>query len=655
MNKKLFCKLYVGKKILKYGLLLCILACGACQNNYQFEAEAQTLEKTPTLLDTQFAQSQKIKDQLQGGTLEEPVFIVDPYNIAPCSAIMEFTTEDCVAVDMIVKGRSAMADLHYHFEPDNEHILPIIGLLAEGQTTVELQIGDQKYRYELSAGPLPENTYFPEVTQANLIDNQNNLYFTSPSSNGHVSGYDCNGDLRFILSSMHFWDVNVLSTGELILSSDRILNGPYYTTGFVLMDLMGHVKKEYTLPGGYHHDVDELPNGNFLVCSDDFNGNTVEDIIVEVDYKTGEIVKRFDLKNIFDTLDGHSLNWTASDWFHCNAVDYNEINNTLTVSGRHLDVVAVIDYDSGALKYLIGPNEGWSEEMQPYFLDVVNEENFEWQWAQHAATWIDANHLMLFDNGMNRSKKTANVLPAKDNYSRMVIYEIDEAKHTIEQVYQYGKERGYQYYSPYISDCDFIGDNHYLIDSGGISYLNGAINNAPGPQTPFDEMNAFISEVKDDKLVFEMKLPCNIYRAEKINVDKFKCDLFVEGQRLGNLGETKIGETTTINKLLDKYKDLEINDEQPIQITNEGDRLVTYGTLHREDNLELVLVQDKHAYLYPLQVDEDPGVCVAIFNSPKPDESLMIQTISSYGLKGEYRICYIFNGKLYDTTYVVEY
>lgn len=110
------------------------------------------------------------------------------------------------------------------------------------------------------------------------------------------------------------------------------------------------------------------------------------------------------------------MNWTAKDWFHNNSVDYNPAQNTLTVSGRHQDAVAVIDYDTQKLIAIIGSPEGWSEEMQDYFLTPEGGD-FEWQWAQHAATWLDDQHIMMFDNGMYRSKTEENAVKAEDNYS----------------------------------------------------------------------------------------------------------------------------------------------------------------------------------------------------------------------------------------------
>ena len=39
---------------------------------------------------------------------------------------------------------------------------------------------------------------------------------------------------------------------------------------------------------------------------------------------------------------------------------------------------------------------------------------------------------------------------------------------TIEQIWEYGKEKGSDFYSPYISDVDYLNKNHYIVHSGGI-------------------------------------------------------------------------------------------------------------------------------------------------------------------------------------------
>ena len=69
------------------------------------------------------------------------------------------------------------------------------------------------------------------------------------------------------------WDIERLDNGHLLLSTDRLINSPYYNTGLYEMDLLGKIYVEYSLEGGYHHDYYEMENGNLLIASDDFNND----------------------------------------------------------------------------------------------------------------------------------------------------------------------------------------------------------------------------------------------------------------------------------------------------------------------------------------------------------------------------------------------
>ena len=260
---------------------------------------------------------------------------------------------------------------------------------------------------------------------------------------------------------------------------------------------------------------------------------------------------------------------------------------------------------------------------------------------------------MVFDNGMNRSKDKDTALKAEDNYSRMVIYEVNAEEMMIKQTYQYGKERGYKWYSPYICDNDYLGENHYLVTSGGISYLDGKINNDPGSLTKFDLMNAFVSEIENDELVFELLFECNLYRAEKIDVSKFTFAKYEESKYLGNLGNT-VHSKTHQNKLVNEYgSEVEIKQEPYLNIALERDRITVSTTVKNSDNLELLLISEDDVNVYPLHVDATPGMCVAMFNSPNGEDSLVVQTISLNGLHGDYKIAYILNDIIYDTSYSV--
>lgn len=43
----------------------------------------------------------------------------------------------------------------------------------------------------------------------------------------------------------------------------------------------------------------------------------------------------------------------------------------------------------------------------------------------------------------------------------------------IEQIWQYGKERGTEFFSPYICNVEYYDEGHYMAHSGGIGYEDG--------------------------------------------------------------------------------------------------------------------------------------------------------------------------------------
>ena len=258
---------------------------------------------------------------------------------------------------------------------------------------------------------------------------------------------------------------------------------------------------------------------------------------------------------------------------------------------------------------------------------------------------------MMFDNGMYRSKTEENAVAAEDNYSRLVVYEVDLEARTIRQVKEYGKERGYAYYSPYISDVDFLGNDQWLVTSGGISWLDGKINNMPGSLTTYDQMEAYVTLIEGSQEQFEIKIPANIYRAEMIDVSKTTMTPLESGRLLGSLGVTAY---QTEDDLESKLK---FSEAQPIEeelaakltLTQEQDRLMVTATLNKHDNLDLILAKEEEVRIYPVQTDTQPGMCVAVFNQPKsPDVATLIQTVSAEGLDGTWHVYYQFNNQLID-------
>lgn len=593
----------------------------------------------------------------EGYTLDNPNVIVDPYNNSPLTALVIFETEREEKVKITIEGEDDLTTYTHEFDKEKVHYIPVYGLYAGKENTVVIECGNEKKELKIKTEELPDDFILPTSVKKEESKLTNDLYFFTPSSGGCTCAYDTNGDVRWYLTNTATWKIDRLENGHLLVSTERLVNSPYYLTGLYEMDMLGKIYVEYSLPGGYHHDYYEMPNGNLLVASDDFNSGkgTVEDYIVELDRETGKIVKTIDLKDILNMEDGKSENWVEYDWFHNNSVWYDEKTNSITLSGRHQDAVINIDYDTEKLNWIIGDPTNWSEEYQKYFFKPVGDD-FEWQWSQHAAMITPEGYVFIFDNGNNKSKNEDEYVDAEDSYSRGVMYKIDTEKMTIEQVWEYGKERGSEFYSPYISDVDYLDKNHYIVHSGGIVYVDGKNSNQPAGISGADKLVSDTVEILNDKVIFEIKLPSNNYRVEKMSL--YSTDTFElkEADVKGSLGETKVDKTrfgfiTKAKKIDKEYK------KHDIEITNEEDRIEVKGRFKRGTEVKVLLYQNGKIKEYEVPISKKPytAMCVDIFTEEENKNGIVVtKYINKENLSGKYSIYLQINDTIYKTEKYIE-
>ena len=614
------------------------------------------LTEKVSMVDSEYEIEKKFK--VNGYTLDNPNIILNPYGNSPLTALVLFETEQELDVKVTIAGKDKLTTYTHTFSKAKEHYLPIYGLYADSNNKIIIECGNNKKEIYIQTEKLPENMILPTSIKANKSKLTNDLYFYTPSSSGYTVAYDVNGDIRWYLTNYALWKIDRLQNGHLLVSTERLINNPYYMTGLYEIDLLGKIYTEFSLEGGYHHDYYEMENGNLLVASDDFNNEdgTVEDYIVELDRTTGKVIKTFDLKKVLNMEDGQSENYTSYDWFHNNSVWYDKKTDSITLSGRHQDAVINISYQTGELNWIIGDSTNWSSEYQKYFFTPIGD-NFEWQWSQHAAMITPEGYVFLFDNGNNKSKNKDEYVDASNSYSRGVMYKIDTENMTIEQVFEYGKEKGSSFYSPYISDVDYLDKNHYIIHSGGIVYVDGKNSNQPAGFSKGAKLVSDTVELLNNEVIFEIILPTNNYRVEKMSLYS-ESENFTLGKanRLGSLGKTdvtkkKVGPIINSKKIDDEYS------KYNIELSKEVDRLVVTGTFQKSDKVNIILYQNLISNYYYTRISKKPytALCVDL-NTEEDSNGLRItKYINQEGLKGKYSIYLEINGNLYNTNSFVEF
>ena len=291
-------------------------------------------------------------------------------------------------------------------------------------------------------------------------------------------------------------------------------------------DMLGQILEDHKLPRGYldaSHESIETVNGTVLLRvgkrdyrrEDGLHVHTIRDQIIEVD-KSGRVVDVWDLTKILDpmrdallgALDagavcvnvdlahagqqaklesdtpfGDALGVGAGrNWAHVNSIAYDAKDDSIIISSRHQGVVK-IGRDK-QVKWILAPSKGWNKQLASKLLKPVDKQgkaltcdengkcdntDFDFTYTQHSA-WISSKGtLTVFDNGDGRGLEQP-ALPSM-KYSRFVEYKIDEKKGTVQQLWEYGKERGYDFYSPITSVIEYQKDRDIVFGFSGSIHL----------------------------------------------------------------------------------------------------------------------------------------------------------------------------------------
>ncbi|MBU2643157.1 aryl-sulfate sulfotransferase [bacterium] len=587
-------------------------------------------------------------------TLEDPYVVENPYLINPLCALVMFKTSSAVAPTITIKGkRFARENMSHTFPAATTHMLPVLGLYADFANTVVVSLPDgssKEITIKTAAVPAEVCKCTSISTSADYL--QDNFMFLTPAGKNQPTAYDYKGDIRWFLTENTMFDIKRAQNGNILTGSSRFCRMPYNATGLVELNMLGKIHKEFRLPGNYHHDQFEMEDGNILVLTQDFHRDTCEDVCVLIDRETGEILKSWDYKTFLPQDVGGSGSQDAHDWFHNNAVWYDKPTNSITLSGRHQDAIVNINYDTGKLNWIVGDPEGWPQEMvdKYFFTPVGDVENFDWQYEQHAALITPEGDVMCFDNGQYRAKKKENYIPNQQNFSRGVRYRIDTEKMEIEQVWQYGKERGQEFFSAYICNVEYYADGHYMVHSGGIGMENGFASDKLGaflnPKDPAAEIRSVTVEEKNGVVLYEMETEGNFYRAEKLTIYHDGDNAtFEPGQLLGNLDVTPEFDTVPEAEEVEEQPDVWHN----IIIEEDEDRFVFHGKFEPGTLVMLCLEgkTENHHYFVNTSAVFHLAMCSGAFL--EDDDRDVKMNISKIGLKGRFHIKLVINEKKYDT------
>ena len=446
----------------------------------------------------------------------------DPFGASPLTAVALFRTEDVCSVHMTVHGKDGADDVSYDVSDAGVlHVVPIVGLYADDTTSVTVSVThedgtSEEVTRDVSTGGAPDGAVLPSVsvTRADGVADSDlapGLTFCAPVGNCYYA-VDHAGAIRWYLSkttSHGVAGVSFTSDGHLLMV-DKGDTSSASTNGYVVreVDLLGREYRHLVVrDASVHHEVKELSNGDILLGVTDLTKGTINDGFVIVDGTTGEekyrcnfdevLCDKYGVPKTQDAVWGvpHETdadgNEYDTNWLHNNAVFYQDMGTPETdddyvvFSSRHRSIVAKMEVASQQVDWVIGDHAGLEGTGLADKL-LTPADGLEWQYAQHAPMVMENGDILVFDNGVHRTKDSSvsPEVPATENYSRLVEYHVDEGARTVTQVREFGKDDAdwslvdgdgaNDHYCTYIGDADELSNGSWLgafgghvIDSGG--------------------------------------------------------------------------------------------------------------------------------------------------------------------------------------------
>ncbi|EAK0446581.1 aryl-sulfate sulfotransferase, partial [Campylobacter lari] len=145
-------------------------------------------------------------------------------------------------------------------------------------------------------------------------------------------------------------------------------------------------------------------------------------------------------------------------------------------------------------------------------------------WTQHTAFRIDEKsnkryiYITAFDNGDARGIEQPAFASMK--YSRAVVYKIDQKNKTVEQIWEYGKQRGNEWFSPVTSLTEYHKDKNSIVVYSATAGMAFDLNKGVALGEPRPEIDEFKWGAKEPSVQIRFSGASTGYQAMPIDLEK---------------------------------------------------------------------------------------------------------------------------------------
>jgi hypothetical protein len=393
-----------------------------------------------------------LEERLLSGNYTEGKFLVvlNPYLLSPLSALVLFQTETPYRIKAEVKGKIqdeaiGSTDVSGMTELSTKHRVPVLGLYADEKNEVRLHFIDEKGKtckivpFFIETDALPDALQDMVKIKKHETVSALGLTFVYGGDTRFPYAFDRSGAVRFFIERQPKpYGLHFLSNGHFLFAEKNILMPSFsnpHSSQVLEMDMLGRVHRIYNVENGLHHDAGEMTPGGNLIAAGSTLEHSNEDMVMELDRKTGKVVKQVKLAEIFDKTYQDGI-----DWVHLNTVSYDEKTDSVLICCRNIHTVARIDWKTGKLKWMLCNPKFWEgTSMEDKLLKPVGKglKKNGWFYQAHAAYMLnedldgnpDTVHMMIYDNHWHKRRSVSFFDNNPNSFVR--IYTINEKEGTV--------------------------------------------------------------------------------------------------------------------------------------------------------------------------------------------------------------------------------
>lgn len=567
-------------------------------------------------------------------TFENPKIILNPYGLTPLTALIIFNTVESTSIQVQVNETIITT-----VSEDKSHAIPIYGMYADYNNIIKLT--DDK-------GNTVEHTIKTEKYQGDLLQVEvsneilnDEVYFVSPNFVENCI-YDKKGNLLWYIKGDYAGDIEFLDNGHFYISDPyQGSNGVKINyAGFLEMDYLGKIYKQYITPYGYHHEIVQIDEETVLILGAEEESSFLEAVMYTMDLKTGKVKEKIDMYEVLHEISPQWIDSLGEEFdFVLNSAYYDKKTGDAIISCRGIGAIIRINLETSEIKWMFADPNNLPEEFDKYLLKVID--NTKYPYGEHSAFLTKEGYLAFHNNDIDQlNLKSHDLVEYSNNYTTNVALEINEAEKTIQTVWEYEAER--KEFSKVAGYLEFLENGNTLINYGW-SITENARQNPEGKSIEDTEyLNGVIVELdKDNNILFRAKMTGLIYRVYKTSFYREITENYsVENyKRINGLDVT--GEEINTSAIKKEIKNAEdYKEELEIQIN----RITLSLNANIEDNVDVIFVGENEKS-YICNYKESGKEAKKAFNSGKYGKLFSIP-------EGKYEVYIRINNLYYDTNII---